>query len=824
MPKAERGRSSLTPTAPPVAEPKRMSIEIESSAPNPTRRLHVNANSRGLSPRLQQALQTRQVGVKGATVQLIKQMDAERRAVSVNRRESIAQARAKRQSLATLTMAPPVAPTPPSTSPTKPPPLLKRASTRQLRSLNRCQISRWRAGDNVILHDDTDSYPGTILFATAPQYYTVVLDNAMVLVDVPEARLEAAPTEPRPSVASLELPLLNSSPKAKESAVSPPSGTYPHRSAPPPGDLVAPEMELPTPATHDGDGDSASWHQSHHVSAVSSASTPATSCPGLDHVDTTVLVKRAETYKTQLLHCKNHLEDLKQTLQQTGHGAGVLVSTFPSYFGRCDTGSDANNTCSVRDLRGVLHEHINLSALQMIDTGHELNAQRQELGSVLDVYYAGARVLMMDANHAPQLSVVLRRTTAIEGDVLPYADNATVLSNVRLQKLLPLPPWYDDDVVDDQKWSIQTEMTEFSIHERVRVVDAKLPGVIVKIASKTVVWVEFDDGDIDTVVPVANLMKYEPAPPGEQSALRSTPSHRNVVSVGDQVIVRNPATKNDVVAQVVAIAEETCDVRFPDGTLTTHVPLDHVRPVGIEKPAAFEKLDHVLAWNPRFERYCSGQVSDASHPSYTIVFDCGETVTSVPYAVITSLDDASVLPRNGGTITTNWESVQGWEALDDAIHECHGNLALHRMLCESKAKHCSLVPGTKVYARYPLTAKYFLAVVHSVENGSVVVDFASMQRSPSLPLSHLLSMAVPTPRPFDAPMLMRLNSTSAQTSARNRSVGPRLPPQTLKAPSFLSRVRTFFIGKRKIKRAPAPRTGPLKSAIRSKRLSVIFFR
>ncbi|KDO26686.1 hypothetical protein SPRG_22207 [Saprolegnia parasitica CBS 223.65] len=809
MSRAERGRSSLTPTAPPPAKPKRLSVEIlPSSAPSPTRRLSVNATSRGMSPRLQQALQTRQIGVKGTTVQLIKQMDAEERAVSAVRRESIAQARAKRQSLE----VPPVAPILPPTSSTKAPRSLQRASTRQLRSLNRCQLSRWRAGDNVVVHDDTDSYPGTVLFATAPQYYAVVLDNAVVLIDVAEARL-AAP----PSVAPVELPALNVSPKAKESAVSVPSGTSPQPSDH--GDIVEPELVRTTAATDCGDA--SSWRQSRHVSAVSSASTPAASRPELGSVDIALLVKHAESYKAQLRRCKDHLEDLKQTLLHHSHGACVLVSTFPSYFGRCD--GDANDVCSVRDMCGVLHENISLSALHMIDTGRELSAQRQELESVLDVYYAGARVLMMEANSAPQHSVLLRRTTAIEGDVLPYTANAIALTDVRLQKLLPLPPWHDDDV-GDQKYCVQTDTAEFSIHERVLVVDATLPGIVVKIASSAVVWVEFDDGDIDTVVPVANLRKFEQAGETTSSPQPTTLRHRNDVSIGDQVIVRNPTHKNDAVAQVVATAKETCDVRFPNGSFATHVPLDHVRPVGIEKPIAFATLDHVLAWNPRFERYCSGQVSEASHPTYTVVFDCGETVTGVPYAVMTTLDDASVLPRNGGTITTNWESVQGWEALDHAIYECHGNLALHKMLCEPKAQHCSLEPGTKVFARYPLTAKYFLAVVHSVENGFVVVDFASMQRSPSLPLSHLLSMAEPAPRHFDTPMLLRLNSTSAQTSARNRSMGPTLPPQKLKAPSFLSRVRTLFFGKHKVKRSSASRTGPTKTTIRSKRMSVVLRR
>ncbi|KAF0702225.1 hypothetical protein AaE_016052, partial [Aphanomyces astaci] len=70
--------------------------------------------------------------------------------------------------------------------------------------------------------------------------------------------------------------------------------------------------------------------------------------------------------------------------------------------------------------------------------------------------------------------------------------------------------------------------------------------------------------------------------------------------------------------------------------------LQHAILPKIKKPPTFAPLDHILAYNPRFSKYCTGQIQAVGPGgSYRVVFDYGETYDAVPHEYITPIHDTT---------------------------------------------------------------------------------------------------------------------------------------------------------------------------------------
>ncbi|OQR92346.1 hypothetical protein THRCLA_22390 [Thraustotheca clavata] len=367
-----------------------------------------------------------------------------------------------------------------------------------------------------------------------------------------------------------------------------------------------------------------------------------------------------------------------------------------------------------------------------------------------------------------------------------YVTKTRIVQGMLIQRLVAIPVLKPEPVVlSEPIFAVIVGNVEFTIHERVIVPDSTVPGVIVEIVSTRIVVVEFDDD-----IPV----------PGFNSDLSDDQLPRiSLFRVGDWVLVTHPSGKRLEKGRIASIEDLYCDVEFSEGDIVRQIPLSFVQATGsTNKPGCFHLLDYVLVSNPRFERYCTAQITfvnaTTNPPTYNVVFDYGEAMTGVSHNYVTTLDDPKVLTPDR-KLTNVWDSVLGWEAIDVTWFECHGNIALHRMICMHKRPRQTLQVGDPVYARYHDSDKYFLAVIEELtEKGIAKVVFASTQIVEELSIDKMFSVAPSKPRPFTAPIVTPQRYTLAQRSSQSKLRAPMKPKQEQK-PSILQRLRSFFVSR-----------------------------
>ncbi|KAF0703078.1 Aste57867_7692 [Aphanomyces stellatus] len=445
----------------------------------------------------------------------------------------------------------------------------------------------------------------------------------------------------------------------------------------------------------------------------------------------------------------------------TSVGDVVLVHTQPKcFFGNVQAivQDEHEPSFAVLDIASnTVHPNVPATLLQTIDPRGDLSSQLHELLKLHDTLNPGAKVLVPFDAHL-SVCTIRRRHTATRFDV-QCDKSSNVLRHVKLDQLIaaPRPPNRKVTVVNQK--SLVCGGTLFRQHERVAVQDewAVTSGYITGINSNELVVIEYDNGQIDTCVPLKHLRKGiidwdgnvdeftpQPTPIARHAQIMDQninyseyspmtigidpPGNAEETMDDDWVVLEHPISKAIERAKIATLhGNEFCDVEFLDGVVLTQVSLHNLERAGslkFMKPSIFNTHDHVLAFNPRFKKYCTGQVAAVVERTYRIVFDYGETYEGVPHAMVTTLLDRSVLSPTK-RITHNWVSANGFAA-DSVL--CRGDIALHKAMClpniDTAAARATLTEGEAVLAQYCSSGKYFPAIVLRTHASAATVDVA----------------------------------------------------------------------------------------------------
>ncbi|OQR89538.1 hypothetical protein THRCLA_22674, partial [Thraustotheca clavata] len=684
--------------------------------------------------------------------------------------------------------------------------------------------SKYQPGAHVYARkspNDTEFEPGHIQKIIRQKVYMIVYDDTTIVEEVNEADIDPnnTPQTDFEDDNRFEAHLHEVDSLESEQAI------------------IARVVQSPTPAllqqfldSSFPDKHSSSWRQSSHVSIPSSQQiTSHEDSISLDipmpKAVTLDMVKwqqeRLRSYHDKLLELKTKLYDYGST--NTGNytlvrGAWILVTTPPCYFGQLDSINAEENTCGNPPVRST----VGVNEISLIHVAQEIVGQYQELTKKVDFFYTGARTLMVESTTGSQLqaAVIIRRILPTECQVQLEKQKDKVLT-VPIQHLVALPTEKEDapQSVLEPLLKVVIGTLEFTIHEQVTVQGVEMGtsahGVIAQICSLQSVVIEFENGEVDTGVPTSFLRKYvrhqDPSHYFGSMNLGSAfgfESSSEAFQIDDWVITNHPLSQLPEKCRVIGVTGHRYDVYFADGAVSKHVHIRKLRSANTgsipEKPRCFSMNDYVLALNPRFRRFCTGQITFV-HPGdpiyYTVVFDCGETLTHLPHTYVHLLQNTQVLtPRR--RVTHNWKSVHGLDAVNESIrtYPCHGDLMLHKMLCTATSKReAAICKGDPVLARYCDSHKYFLGVITSVTTEgyqTASVQFASMQELDQISTKKVFSIKEPPPRRFElnltkneanpngvddvtAQRLMAMYVTTTSSRAIDNEIAPAPPRVTM---------------------------------------------
>ncbi|KAF0703077.1 Aste57867_7691 [Aphanomyces stellatus] len=436
----------------------------------------------------------------------------------------------------------------------------------------------------------------------------------------------------------------------------------------------------------------------------------------------------------------------------------------------------------------------------------ELRDQYHELLWQHDVLYPGATVLLAMDEILRQCTIRQRYSTTLFD--VQVENSHKFICHVTLSQLIAAPKPLHPTIRTTHVTRYIGNGLRYDLHERVLVQDEFTGGFslgyVTGFNSNDRAVVDFVDGTVDGCARFLAIQKAD----AETLEKLNLPPPPVVISyplaAGEDVLVRHPHTSQAAIARIIQVYESNmCDIQFADNVVLTQVTLSSLHGAvvsNVNKPPAFAQHDYVMAYNPRFNRYCTGQVTASVGRAYTIVFDYGETYDVVPHDCVTWIWDTSVLGQ-GATVTTNWTSSNGFEA--DAI-ECSGDPETHNIGCLDRS--CSqFVIGEAVLAPYSGSAKYFAATVLHSDTLRVNVKFQSQEIQCHLSPNDVISIDGRHDKPIRfelAPPSWGSNDVSHQPgllrhwSSRRLSLNkikPILPSEPTPTPMF----RQFSLGRRK---------------------------
>ncbi|OQR84472.1 hypothetical protein ACHHYP_13335 [Achlya hypogyna] len=455
--------------------------------------------------------------------------------------------------------------------------------------------------------------------------------------------------------------------------------------------------------------------------------------------------------------CRRSTVARKRLSSASMSGTPVLVLSNPCYFGKVSK-LLPNGQAEVSGLDGIeLQRQAPLDAIQVLTIAADLKRQHQSLSRQVDLFFPGARVLVIARRGQLAHATIRRRCPDWEYDIKLDRTSETI-SHVRAQQLIAIQgPPVPLPVVQRKALEIKCGSQLFRIHEFVYVLDMDnlskiyMAGVISSINSNHTVVIDYENGDMDGSVPLHLLEKYDTRK--DRGRIRP-PNCGPVGYINDDVVLAmHPVTKSIAKAKITCVHASSCDICFLDGVVVLHMPrsrlnqgglLITVTPAPVAPPTyseLFAAHQYVLVFSHRFQRYCTGQVqavyAKSTPATYKITFDYGETIDKVPADVITHITNTSVLTPTK-RITHNWNSVNGY--MTEVLHPCKNNTSIHDVVCVPSILNHAKPPcfvGDLVMAQYRGTSKYFQAIVQSVGDTTASVLFASSETDDSVPHEHI---------------------------------------------------------------------------------------
>ncbi|KDO26692.1 hypothetical protein SPRG_20492 [Saprolegnia parasitica CBS 223.65] len=438
-------------------------------------------------------------------------------------------------------------------------------------------------------------------------------------------------------------------------------------------------------------------------------------------------------------------------------GTPVLVLGEPCYYGKV-AALLPNGLADVLSLDGRSgRQQVPLDAIQVLTTAADLKRQHEALSRLVDLYYPGARVLVMVRRGQLTHATIRRRSAEYEYDIKIDRTSET-MARVRAQQLIPIQG-LSVPLPQLQKKTLQIKHGSviFRIHEFVYVLDMDnmtkiyMAGVISGINSNRTVVIDYENGDMDGSVSVQLLEKYDTRK--DRGRIRP-PNCGPVGYINDDIVMAlHPVTKAVAKAKITCVHASSCDICFLDGVIVLHMPRSRLNQscltvASIPPPIAprsyaghFKANQHVLVFSHRFQRYCTAQVqavhANATPVTYMVAFDYGEVIDKVPFDVITHICNTHVLTPTK-RITHNWNSVNGY--MTDILYPCKNSASIHDAVCVPNLTTNVKPPcavGDLVMARYRGAFKYFQAVVLHIDEATVRVLYASSEVDDTVPYDHI---------------------------------------------------------------------------------------
>ncbi|CAK4115286.1 unnamed protein product [Aphanomyces euteiches] len=401
---------------------------------------------------------------------------------------------------------------------------------------------------------------------------------------------------------------------------------------------------------------------------------------------------------------------------------------------------------------GKIHSNVAISDIQPCWPHQELLDQCRELAKSIDVLYPGAKVL--HSVHDKLVPCTIRRRRNVTCFDLKIDGSIEAKTKILVDALVALPQRVQDRVRITDQFDIEAAGKWFHVHEKVIVHDLDVGvsnhGIITAINNNKTVVVDYDNGEVDSAVPPAYLRKAD-ASIKDAGAFMAAFNLDHAFDMGetsynvdDWVIASHPLSNLYEKGRICRVfSNGLVDVQFADSTISKQVAvhkLRRVEPTRVAKPPSFSVNDYVLAYAPRFSKYCTGRVQAVVAGAYRVVFDYGEIVDRIPHDYITTLEDTAVLsPKK--RITRIWKSSNGYE--DDQKIPCNGDVSTHKAVCGSPlaGQKKPVAVGELVMAQYSGSAKYFGAIVVQVRSQEAVdVAFISSEAGTAIPLDKIFTI------------------------------------------------------------------------------------
>ncbi|EQC30881.1 hypothetical protein SDRG_11362 [Saprolegnia diclina VS20] len=478
-------------------------------------------------------------------------------------------------------------------------------------------------------------------------------------------------------------------------------------------------------------------------------------------LDISVPAMRAHQLKVlyaQLHRLKTKLNAVNVERQSNASlsGTPVLVFGEPCYFGKVATllPNGLADVISLDDING--RQQVPLDAIQVLTPAADLKRQHEALSRLADLFYPGARMLVMARRGQLTHATIRRRSTEYEYDI-KIDRTSENMARVRAQQLIPIQG-LSVPLPQLQRKTLQIKHGAFifRIHEFVYVLDMDnaskiyMAGVISGINSNRTVVIDYENGDMDGSVSVQLLEKYDTRK--DRGRIRP-PNCGPVGYINDDIVMAlHPMSKAIAKAKITCVHASSCDICFLDGVIVLHMPRSRLNQscltvATIPPPVAprsyvghFKANQYVLVFSHRFQRYCTAQIqavhATATPVTYMAAFDYGEVIDKVPFEVITHITNTNVLTPTK-RITHNWNSVNGY--MTDILYPCKNSASIHDAVCVPNLTTikppCNV--GDLVMARYRGTFKYFLAVVLRIDDTTVGVLYASSEVEDAVPYDHI---------------------------------------------------------------------------------------
>ncbi|KAG9404987.1 hypothetical protein AC1031_004090 [Aphanomyces cochlioides] len=426
----------------------------------------------------------------------------------------------------------------------------------------------------------------------------------------------------------------------------------------------------------------------------------------------------------------------------------VVCTPSACFFGVVQ--SVEESTCTVQGHDGKVHSNVAISDVQPCWPHQELLDQCRELAKSIDVLYPGAKVLHCVQDKLVPCTIRRRRNATCFD--LKIDGSVEAKTKILVDAVVALPQRVQDRVRITNQFDIEAAGKWFHVHERVIVHDLDVGvsnhGIITAINNNKTVVVDYDNGEVDSAVPPAYLRKADSSIKDAGAFMaafnldHAFDMGETTYNVDDWVIASHPLSNLYEKGRICRVySNGLADVQFADSTISKQVAvhkLRRVEPTRVAKPPSFNVNDYVLAYAPRFSKYCTGRVQAVVAGAYRVVFDYGEIVNMIPHDYITTLEDTAVLsPKK--RITRVWKSSNGYE--DDQKIPCNGDVSTHKAVCGSPlaSQKKPVAVGELVMAQYSGSAKYFGAIVVQVRSqDSVDVAFISSEAGAAIPLDKVL--------------------------------------------------------------------------------------